>query len=90
MRSRKGSTVSEESSCSSPSHPGPDVFCCWASLLWLAPAWLQASLCPQGLCDLGPAQQWGRGTGKLTPCEQVPSGLISQRWWELWVGMEAP
>lgn len=44
---------------------------------WLAPAWLQASLCPRGLCDLGPARQWGRGTGKLSPCGQVPSGQIS-------------
>lgn len=57
---------------------------------WLAPAWLQASLCPRGLCDLGPARQWGRGTGKLSPCGQVPSGQISQGQWELWVGMEAP
>lgn len=88
VRRGKGSAAAEESSCFS--HSGPYIFCCWAPLPRLAPAWLQAPLCPRGLCDLGPARQWGRGTGKLSPCGQVPSGQISQGQWELWVGMEAP
>lgn len=60
----------------------------WA--VCLHPAWLPASFCLQGLCDLGPALQWGQGTGQLGLCRQVASGLISRGWWELWVGMEAP
>lgn len=53
-------------------------------------AWLQASLCLQGLCKLGRALQWGLDTGKRGPCRRVPSGLIPRGWWELWVGTEAP